>query len=197
LQPAQVIILAAGLAPLSVELAALFPKVKIFDVDRELMVEKEKILHGQFANIQFITCDISNMEKLTAQLFEKGWHKDHPTLEVFEGIIYYLREEDLKNILCYFAKHTATLACDFALDPRGVDLPNRMFGTEVFRKIEEATGIAKVRFYMPDYFVKLLEDCGYQNIQLQSSAILQTERTGKPAPFEGRHSSWINFIQAS
>ncbi len=195
--PAQVIILAAGIAPLSVELAALFPQIKIFDIDRDLMAEKEKMIQDQFSNIQFITCDISNLEKLTQQLFEKGWNSKHPTLVILEGIIYYLQEEVLKNILYYFAENKAALACDFALEPQCVDMPNRTYGTEVFRKIEEATGIGKVRFYTPEYFIGLLEKCGYQNIQLKTSAAIQTERVGSSNPFEGPHSSWINFIQTS
>jgi len=196
-QPAQIVILAAGIAPLSVELAALFPKIKIFDVDRELMSEKEKMLRGQFSNIQFITCDISKLETLTRQLFEKGWHNDDPTLVILEGIIYYLKEEQLKNILSYFGKNNAAVACDFALEPQCVAMPNRIFGIEVFRKIEQATGIAKVRFYTPEHIIRLFEDCGYRNSQLKSSAAIQTERTGKASPFNGRHASWINFIQAS
>jgi|GEM_PF-894384 len=195
--PAQIIILAAGIAPLSVELAALFPQIKIFDVDRDLMAEKEKMLRNQFSNIQFLTCDISNLENLTQQLVDNGWDRQQPTLVILEGIIYYLEEEDLENILRYFSQNHAALACDFALEPECVDMPNRTFGMDVFRKIEQATGIPKVRFYTPGYFTKMLESCGYQNVQLQTSANIQTERTGRAAPFEGPNSSWINFIQTS
>lgn len=196
-QSPQIIILAAGIAPLSVELTALFPQIKIFDVDRDLMAEKEKMLRDQFSNIQFLTCDISNLENLTQQLVDNGWNHLRPTLVILEGIIYYLKEEDLKNILHYFAENHADLACDFALEPECVAMPNRTFGIEVFRKIEAATGIPKVRFYTPEYFIEMLKNCGYQNIQLQTSAAIQIERTGKAVPFEDSHSSWINFIQTS
>lgn len=196
-QPAQIIILAAGIAPLSVELAALFPQIKIFDVDRDLMAEKEQMLNGQFNNIQFLSCDISQLEELSRQLVERGWNKQHPTLVILEGIIYYLQEQDLKNILDYFSKNNTEIACDFALEAEYVDMPNRTFGLEVFRKIEAATGIPKVRKYAPDYFIEILNHYGFRNFQLLTSASIQKERTGNTAPFEGPNSSWINFIHSS
>jgi len=40
----QVVILAAGIAPLSVDLASLFPESTIFDIDKYLMRDKENFL---------------------------------------------------------------------------------------------------------------------------------------------------------
>ncbi len=87
----QVIILAAGLAPLSVELASLFPESTIFDIDKYLMKEKEIYINGVCPNIRFIECDITNIEKLHQALFENEWNNAQPTILIMEGIIYYLR----------------------------------------------------------------------------------------------------------
>ncbi|MFM8718757.1 MAG: hypothetical protein ACKOFH_04355, partial [Chthoniobacterales bacterium] len=49
----QVVILAAGLAPMSVEIASLFPSSAVFDVDLHNMDEKRKLLGDRLSNIAF------------------------------------------------------------------------------------------------------------------------------------------------
>ena len=62
----QVVILAAGLAPMSVEIASLFPESTVFDVDLHNMREKQVLLGGRVPNIAFCECDITDVEKLDA-----------------------------------------------------------------------------------------------------------------------------------
>src|SRR5438034_148339 len=60
----QVVILAAGIDALSVEIASLYPYSKVFDVDKYSMKEKEECLNGTCSNIKFLECDITNIELL-------------------------------------------------------------------------------------------------------------------------------------
>jgi O-methyltransferase involved in polyketide biosynthesis len=111
----QVIILAAGIAPLSVEIASLFPKTIVFDIDKYSMFEKEKYLNNICPNIKFIECDITDIELLNAKLIRDGWNPEKPAILIMEGIIYYLLEDDLKNILDFFANNNSRLIADFVL----------------------------------------------------------------------------------
>jgi O-methyltransferase involved in polyketide biosynthesis len=105
----QVIILAAGLAPLSVEIASLFPECSVFDVDKYLMPEKERYLNGKCPNIRFISCDITKTELLSEGLRKSGWDDHQPRLLIMEGITYYLDEKDLSASSCYFQTINARL----------------------------------------------------------------------------------------
>lgn len=193
----QVIILAAGIAPLSVELASLFPEAAIFDIDKYLMKDKEKFLDGLCPSIRFIECDIANIELLHQSLFDNEWNNAHPTILITEGIIYYLKEEDFKNILKFFAPSNSSFACDFGITPELIDEGNRIFGTEVFRKIKDSVGLDFVNFYDPDYFLKLLGSLGYKLPLRYTMRDIQTERTGSPEPFISENPEWITCVLKS
>ena len=104
----QVIILAAGLAPLSLELALAFSSVNIFDTDRSFMDLKLNLmnrLHTDSSVLERIKCvsaDIRNPELLHKSLVENGWNPSKPSLIVAEGISYYIEKTDLYNIFRIF-----------------------------------------------------------------------------------------------
>lgn len=80
-QEYQVIILAAGIAPLSLDIIEKFPQTKVFDVDIENMPMKKKLFEvvaeGSFENrIQFIQSDITNKDVLIESLTNHGWDKN-------------------------------------------------------------------------------------------------------------------------
>ena len=97
----QVIILAAGIAPLSVEVASLFPESMVFDIDKYSMKDKEKHLNNICPNIKFMESDITDTEFLETVLIKNGWDPEKPSILVMEGITYYLLEKELKNILLF------------------------------------------------------------------------------------------------
>jgi len=193
-QPCQVIILAAGISPLSVELATLFPGIVIFDVDKHGMKEKSQFLKNLYTPIRFVTCDITDIGLLDETLKQYGWNPADPTLVIIEGIVYYLTESDLKNILGFFGEHHAKLIGDFVLKPEYVHENNRVFGVEVFRKIKEFVGLDFVNFYSPDHFMSLLRECGFSKAQRFTMDEIQWERTGKKEPFALKDSGWITLV---
>lgn len=193
----QVVILAAGIAPMSVELASLYPESTVYDVDKYLMKAKEKYLNGVCTNIKFIECDITNIELLHQNLLDNEWNNTKPTILIMEGIIYYLKEEDLINIWKFFAPSNSSFACDFGITPELIDEDNRIFGTEVFRKIKNSVGLNFVNFYDPDYFLKLLAATGYKLPVRFTMKDIQIERTGKPEPFISENPEWITCVLKS
>ena len=191
----QVIILAAGIDPLSVEVASLYPDSVVFDVDKYSMQEKEKYLNHTCANIKFIECDITNIKLLEAALVEKGWDKKQPAILIMEGITYYLTENDLRNILIFFAKNISNLVCDFGLKPECVDEPNRMHGVELRDKIKKSVGLEFMNCYEPGYYMNLIKQCGFKNAVRFTMADIQTERTGDISPFEGHEPAWVSLVK--
>ncbi|MBS1514372.1 MAG: class I SAM-dependent methyltransferase [Bacteroidetes bacterium] len=193
----QVVILAAGIAPLSVELASLYPESKVFDVDKFLMSDKEKYLGGVCPNIKFIECDITNIELLHEKLLENNWNRSEPMILIMEGIIYYLNRYDLEDILIFFAESNSVFACDFGIKPEFVNGNNRKYGTEVFRKIMEKVGLSSMYFYEPNNFLKLLKKAGFKLPVRYTMRDVQIERTGKPEPFDYEEPGWISCVRNS
>ncbi|MBS1494946.1 MAG: class I SAM-dependent methyltransferase [Bacteroidetes bacterium] len=103
----QVVILAAGIAPLSLDIIEKFPEVNVFDVDIDNMQTKRKLFdeisEDKFANrIQFIESDITDVNLLQNNLTEHGWRKDKRTIVIAEGISYYITEDELWNAFSLF-----------------------------------------------------------------------------------------------
>jgi O-methyltransferase involved in polyketide biosynthesis len=191
----QVIILAAGIAPLSVEIASFFPDSLVFDVDKYGMDEKEKYLNHICPNIRFIPCDITDIPLLEKKLIQDGYNVQNPSLLILEGITYYLSENDLRNILYFFANIHSHLIADFVLKPEYTDIKNRAFGVEVFGKIQESVGLEFVNFYAPDYFMNMLKTAGFENAERITMDEIQLERTGEKHPFDFDKSGWISLVR--
>ena len=97
----QVIIFAAGWAPLGLELANGFKDCNVFEIDLDNMEAKAKLvsqISGAPKNIKFITADISNRNLCLNALRGSGWSADAPSLLIFEGISYYLKPGDLISL---------------------------------------------------------------------------------------------------
>jgi O-methyltransferase involved in polyketide biosynthesis len=191
----QVIILAAGIAPLSVEIATLFPGSVLFDVDKYSMPDKKNHLKNICHNIKFIEADITDIDFLKTVLIKNGWNPGKHSILVMEGITYYLLENDLKNIFRFFADNNASLVADFELKPEYINEKNRRFGVDVFRKISESVGLDFVNFYEPYYFMKLVQECGFENPEKFNMREIQIERAGKKDPFDFEDSGWIALVK--
>ena len=192
----QVIILAAGLAPLSIEIASLFPSSQVFDVDQYLMSEKKELVKNNPSNIEFIECDITNVSALNENLLNHGFKSDAPTIAVMEGIIYYLSTDSFKNILSFLNNNNMVFAGDFCLKPELVSEKTRYYLTDVFRKIKAEVNLDFINFYSPEEITSLLSDAGYKNINLSNMQQIQEERVGETNPFIETNSSWVMNISA-
>ena len=192
----QVIILAAGLAPLSIEIASLFPSSRLFDVDQYLMAEKKDLVNGNPSNIEFIECDITDIDALSENLLKHGFKADEPTIAVMEGIIYYLPTVSFKNILSFLNSNNMVFAGDFCLKPELVSEKTRYYLTDVFSKIKAEVQLDFINFYSPEEITTLLSDAGYKNIHVSNMQQIQEERVGETHPFTEKNSSWVMNISA-
>jgi O-methyltransferase involved in polyketide biosynthesis len=193
----QVVILAAGLAPLSAEIASIFPASAVFDVDIHNMREKQEVLGGRASNIAFCECDITDIEKLDAALAGKGFRKGEPTIAVLEGILYYITPDALRNILNYLSKHQAAVVGEFGLKPELVNEDTRLHLLDVFAKIQGQVNLDFVTFYSDDAINGLLQNAGFGSFALHNFQAIQKERTGDNFPFTASDSSWIKSFTAT
>jgi len=192
----QVVILAAGLAPMSVELASLFPSSAVFDVDLHNMDEKRKLLGDRLPNIAFGECDITDIGKLDAVLTGGGFRKEEATIVVLEGILYYISPDALRNLAAYLAKNGAAIIGEFGLKPELVNETTRVHLLNVFTKIQGQVKMDGVSFYSDDAITALLRGAGFGSVTLHNFQPIQKERTGDMFPFTSPDSSWIKAFLA-
>ena len=192
----QVVILGAGIAPISVEIASHYPNTTVFDVDRYLMFDKENLINGNPSNIKFIECDITDTVDLNARLFKNGFIAEVPAIVLMEGIIYYINDIDLLKILKLFKQYNAAFAIDYCVKPELVNKNTRLLLTEVFRKIASQIKISPVQFYELNEMKSLFTKAGYETVFATTLKEIQTERTGNSHPFEYENYSWIDFVYA-
>ena len=98
----QVVVLGAGLDPLSLEIHARHAGCKIFEIDVANMDTKTAMLQSVSPSItDFIKCitlDLSNTDAIMSSLLKSGWNPDAPSLMILEGISYYLEADALWKV---------------------------------------------------------------------------------------------------
>jgi O-methyltransferase involved in polyketide biosynthesis len=195
-QLGQVIILAAGLAPLSVEIGSLFPSSSVFDVDKFLMDDKRALANGNPSNIKFIECDITDIDALTENLIKCDFKMQNPSIAIMEGIIYYLTKDGFKKILQFLSKNNIAFAGDFCLKPELVNEKTQFYLTDVFRKIKQEVHLDFINFYSIDEMTNLLYEAGFKNVNVFNMQKIQEERVGDKSPFLEENSCWVMNIYA-
>ncbi|MFM2206985.1 MAG: hypothetical protein RL213_960 [Bacteroidota bacterium] len=192
----QVVILAAGISPLSIDLADRFPGSRVWDIDLYLMEEKAALVGEALPNLRFITADITDIPDWRSQLIATDFDPDRPSIFVLEGINYYISTDDLFEIL-HWVNGLGAMACgDFVLPPSVVHASTRRFPKEVFDVVREVAGLDFIQFYRRPEFIRLLETAGYKDIRFTALKSVQEERTGSPDPFREAGTEWIELWTA-
>jgi hypothetical protein len=194
-RPAQVLIAGAGMAPLSIELAALHPRGFFFDIDRYHMREKQE-LAGTPAHIRFIACDVTDIPALQQHLTIAGFDPSAPTLAILEGLVYYLPTPSFARLLDFLHGLSCSVAGDFCLTPSTVSAATRGFLTSVFAIIQKEVGLEEIAFYAAEDIQQLLQQAGYATFTVTDMRSIQVERSGAVAPFLLPDSSWVKLFEA-
>ncbi|MEJ2261114.1 MAG: class I SAM-dependent methyltransferase, partial [Nitrosopumilaceae archaeon] len=101
----QVIILGAGMDPLSLDIISKNQSVKIFEIDFSMDEKKaviEKMDSTLLDSLAMISVDLKKPDELLKSLVKSGWNPKYSTLVVLEGISYYLSEKIMNSILRLF-----------------------------------------------------------------------------------------------
>lgn len=103
----QVCILAAGLDPLGLQIAEIYPEQLkgIYEVDNAHMQEKKALYAAVSFNddrLHNLEVDITNTQLLMETLMNAGYNPQQPSLIIFEGIMHYIPEEQFLRIMRVF-----------------------------------------------------------------------------------------------
>lgn len=142
-QISQVVILGAGWAPLGLELADLYPKASVFELDIDNMEKKRGLVDriaGAPSNISFMSTDITDHDRCFSDLKIAGWKPDLPSLLIFEGISYYLKKTDLARLMTLGGTHSRVIV-EFMINLSRVDKSRREIPKKVFGLIEKACSL--------------------------------------------------------
>ena len=195
--PAQIIIMAAGISPLSASLAEQYPESKIFEIDLYSMEEKSKMLSEHFPNISFIEVDLENLTACKEKLSAHNYQPENRTMIIFEGIVYYLSNKSLTDLFKWSFKNKAIIIGDFCLPPELVSESNRKFPKKVFEVIRNLLSLPPIAFYSREEFLLMLNDAGYKNCESQNLREIHFERTNSLSYFEEEQSGWIELWKAA
>ena len=189
----QVLIMAAGISPLSIALAERFPTAAIFDLDLYLMEEKKEILKNEIPNVSFIKCDLENIEFWNTELIRHKFDYKKKTIAIFEGIVYYLKQETLMNMFKWCSLNNIEILGDYCIHPDQIDIHYQKYPEEVFSVIQKKLNLPPIVFYNKMEFAELLVKSGFKDFEIESLPDIHLKRTGEIKPFAIENSGWIAF----
>lgn len=194
---AQVLILAAGLDPLSVEIASTFTEATIFDVDKYNMEVKKQILKkmGGLDTITCITADLTNTVELEKKLLQSCWDKNIPTLIIAEGISYYISVKHLWNIVSCFKSADSDkkniLILEYLLPYDLVSPSQRPHAQNIFNKLKKDYNLPSIVHYSKTLIQTQLAKIGGVLNEIKTMDQIEKERLGTKTIFVDSADGWI------
>ncbi len=195
---AQVIILAAGIAPLSLDIIESFPVTKIFDIDIENMQMKKKLFEevsdGSFENkIEFIESDITNKDILTESLIQHGWDKNKKSIVIAEGISYYITEDELWSAFSLFQTKDKSnfIILESRVPQEKVCEERRDIQERVWEYLTNALTLKFVTRYFDEKVKEYAEKINAEVIEKHTMKDIEMLRFGRNEIFPTYDSGWI------
>jgi O-methyltransferase involved in polyketide biosynthesis len=191
----QIIVLAAGLAPLSLDVHTNYPDIDVFDVDIDLMKEKQELYNKICDNkkIRFIECDITDTVNLLNLLVKKGWSPNLNSLIIYEGISYYLKKQQTKEIfqnLTSSADNSLIIA-DVLPPTERIEESRRQFPQRFFEIVCKKCDIPEETRFDHREIIEFLEFEIVKMFNMRTSELL---RTGSNKYFLTDESSWRDVV---
>lgn len=155
----QVVILGAGLDPLSVEIAALTGYSAVsYEIDATGARRKRRLMEEASAAaagcVRHVTADLEEAGpgRITSALERRGWRADMPTLVVAEGVSYYLRKPTLRGLLAPFraggdGAEPSRAILEYLRDAASIAPEGARIADAVFGIFAEGTGIGGLSRY--------------------------------------------------
>lgn len=190
----QLVVFGAGLAPLSVEAAVRHPGLQVFDIDKEQMPLKKRLLESlrdtRMAAIQCLTADLRDTSSVREQLIAAHWHHENPTIVVAEGISYYLSLEDLQRAFNLFQnpQTDSRVILEYLVPAARVSRQRRHIPEKVFQCIADTCGLHCITAVDPAE-IALWRECAL--LRRLTMRDIERERTGRNHFFSTDDSGWI------
>ncbi|MBE8221774.1 MAG: class I SAM-dependent methyltransferase [Bdellovibrionales bacterium] len=192
---AQVIILAAGLDPLSIEIASVYPKSCIFEIDKYNMDVKTQLLKkvGNLEAIKCITADLTDIKSVEKNLLKVLWNKKKPTLLIAEGISYYISEKSLWSIVNIFKSPNKNneLILEYLLPYNLVNEKYRDIAKKTFQKLEKDYNLSSIVHYSKELIKRQLPKVSGDLKKTFNFCQIEKERLGKNSFFTDSKDCWI------
>ena len=202
--PWQIVIPAAGVSPLSLELLTGNASriARIFEIDISDMEKKNavyrSIVPDLYSKVKHITGDIT-APNFVQTLKSAGHRSELPTIILLEGISYYISREDLRRLIGIFRseqqKNTIIIEYLFpcsSISEERREIPKRVFGT-----IKDHAWLQHINCYTADDIETLLQGIGGTAIVHYSQGDMELARTGTQIRFQRIRDGWIGCSLAS
>jgi hypothetical protein len=198
--PYQVVIPAAGISPLALELLINHREsvARAIEVDTVGMEEKralyDLIIPDLTDRISCITLDITSQgfscEMLRA---EAGYNAEIPTIVLLEGISYYVAEEHLRRAMAMFRsdQHCNRIVLEYMLPCELVKEERRPIPRGIMEAVGTYAELQHVQCYSPSHVEQLFESAHGAVIAHYDLFDMEHVRTGERTWFAERDDGWI------
>jgi len=198
----QLVLLAAGKSPLPVEiLSSCSSKVdRIFELDVSGMEEKERLYAELFPEflekLRCVNTDIASPDiPGVLDSAGTGYRHDLPVITVLEGISYYLRKQELKNIIAGFQQEKRGIfIIEYLVPYRCVTQPRRSIPEAIFSIIQKDCGLDSITSYTQEELGSFFRESGGGLVAGYSMADMELARTGANAYFKKPSDGWIECV---
>jgi len=194
----QVIILGAGMDPLSLDIISKNQSVKIFEIDFSMDEKKaviEKMDSTLLDSLVMISVDLKKPDELLKSLVKSGWNPKYSTLVVLEGISYYLSEKIMNSILRLFKTENKKnrVIFEYLVSQDLVSKKGAANAKKIFDLISEDTGLVEITRYNQIKIKKIIETLNGSLLKILTMKEMEWERTGKNIFFRRSKSGWIEI----
>ena len=187
----QIVIAAAGLDALGIEVIEHYPNTMVYELDSKNMEFKSK-LYGSIEtklkpNIVFIEADLLNASSVYKGLSAHGWDVMKPTLLIIEGISYYLPTESIQKLF-QTIKPNCTIF-EFLKEDKEIVADKLKIAKKVFDLISGQCELSDITQYKYSKLEKLFNNMII--VDRHSMKRLEKMRTGSNRFFLTEDSGWI------
>jgi hypothetical protein len=187
----QIVIAAAGLDALGIEVIEHYPNTMVYELDSKNMEFKSK-LYGSIEtklkpNIVFIEADLLDTSSVYKGLSAHGWDVMKPTLLIIEGISYYLPMESIQKIF-QTIKPNRTIF-EFLKEDKEIVADKLKIAKKVFDLISGQCELSDITQYKYSKLEKLFNNMII--VDRHSMKRLEKMRTGSNRFFLTEDSGWI------
>ncbi len=193
----QIVILAAGKSPLSLELLIENPAriAKIFEMDLAGIEEKMK-LYSRLApdiarKLRCLTEDVTT-DDLLFRLACEGFNPEAPSIILMEGISYYLSKEDLEKIVSMFRSGGRNrFIVEYLVPCSEVKSARRTIPTSIFSLIRKVARADGTICYTELELSRMFQRSGGREISCTDMSDMELSRLGFNRHFCERKDGWI------
>ncbi len=199
-EPTQIIIMAAGMCPLSLKLLNKYQRKisHVFEIDKSYMEQKSRIYHEfcpeQSDQISCVSMDITSSDFINQLKYQEHFEIEKPQIVITEGISYYLSQKDLKKFIINFSSPTRKnyFIMDYLLPFVEVNLERRHIPKDIFGVIQEHCQTEAITTYTPNDIETILMEAGGNLEENYTLYNMEFKRKGHNRYFITPEDGWIN-----